>query len=131
MTTKLEARDFGQQSEYLAEQYLLRKGYRLVARNVRLPQGEVDLVVRQGAVLVFVEVKARRSSAMGGAACAVTPAKQRRLVQLAAQYLSIHQLGDQVFCRFDVVLVEQPCDAPATVTHIENAFEVSASHLRC
>ena len=129
MTTKQEARGFGRQSEQLAERHLLKKGYRLVARNVRLSQGEVDLIVRQGVVLVFVEVKARRSSAMGGAAFAVTPAKQRRLVQLAAQYLSIHRLEDQI-CRFDVVLVEQACDAPATVTHIENAFEVSAQHLR-
>jgi putative endonuclease len=130
MTTRQEARGFGQQSEALAERHLLRKGYRLVGRNVRLPQGEVDLIVRQGAVLVFVEVKARRSAAMGGAAFAVTPAKQRRLVQLAAQYLSSHQLRDQI-CRFDVVLIEQQRDAPATVTHIENAFEVSAHHLRC
>lgn len=130
MTTKADARGFGRQSEQLAERYLLRKGYRLVARNVRLPQGEVDLIVRQGAVLVFVEVKARRSAAMGGAVLAVTPTKQRRLVQLATHYLSIHRLDDQI-CRFDVVLVEQPGDASATITHIENAFEVSAQHLRC
>ena len=117
MTTKQEARGFGRQSEHLAERHLLRKGYRLVARNVRLPQGEVDLIVQQGSVLVFVEVKARRSLAMGGAAFAVTPAKQRRVLLAAAHYLAT--LAQLPPCRFDVVALE-----PGRLDWLQHAFDL-------
>ena len=58
---------FGQEGESAAEQYLRNKGYRILARNVRSSVGELDLVAEDGQVLVFVEVKARRTDAFGGA----------------------------------------------------------------
>lgn len=122
-------RTFGRMGESEAERYLRRRGYRILARNVRSPRGELDLVVKQGEVLVFVEVKARRTSAHGGAAYAVDGRKQARLVKLAAHYLAQHRLRNPL-CRFDVVLCTGGTAKPSAIEHIENAFEVSGDDLR-
>lgn len=124
-----DPRTFGQHAESEAERYLRRKGYRILERNVRSPNGELDLVARSGDVLVFVEVKARRSSAYGGASYAVDGRKQARLVRLAAQYLVRHRLR-AVPCRFDVVLCTGGTVGPNAIEHIENAFEVPGEDLR-
>ena len=117
-----DRRSFGQVSESSAERHLRRKGYRIVDRNVRFAFGELDLVAERGGVLVFIEVKARRTGAHGGAPYAVGPAKQSRLVRLAAQYLAGRR--DQPACRFDVMLCTGGEGAPERIEHIENAFEV-------
>lgn len=121
-------RVFGQVAESEAERYLRRKGYRILDRNVRSTYGELDLVAQAGGVLVFVEVKARRTSAYGGAPYAVTKAKQTRLVRLAAHYLARHRLGNPT-CRFDVLLCMGGESTPAKIEHIENAFEVRGDEL--
>jgi putative endonuclease len=126
---RVDAREFGHESEQVAERYLRRHGYDILERNARLPAGELDLIARQGTVLVFVEVKARRSSAMGGAAYAVNSEKRTRLIRLAAQYMARNRLAEQP-CRFDVVLIQQDLSGQATVEHIENAFEVPGEDLR-
>jgi len=125
----LAGRLFGQSAESEAEQFLRRKGYRILARNERAPSGELDLVTRSGSVLVFVEVKARGSSTHGGAVEAVDGRKQARLVRLAAQYLARHRLRDQP-CRFDVILCAGGTGGPEVVEHIEHAFEVPGDDLR-
>jgi putative endonuclease len=86
---------FGQEGESVAERYLRRKGYRILARNARSSVGELDLVVEDGAVLVFVEVKARHTDAFGGAVYAVHRRKQDKLIQLAAQYLARHHIKNR------------------------------------
>ncbi len=129
MTTLDPRRLFGQEAESAAERYLRHKGYRIVARNLRSSVGELDLVAEDGSVLVFVEVKARRTDAFGGAVHAVHRKKQRKLIQLASQYLARHHIKDRL-CRFDVVLL-QGMDEPAPqIEHIQNAFEVSGDDLR-
>ncbi|THJ21642.1 MAG: YraN family protein [Nitrospira sp. CG24E] len=120
---------FGQEGESAAEQYLRRKGYRILARNLRSSVGELDLVAEEGQVLVFVEVKARRTDAFGGAIYAVHQRKQEKVIQLAAQYLARHHIKDRL-CRFDVVLLQGDETAPTQVEHIQNAFEVSGDDLR-
>ena len=120
---------FGQAGESAAEEYLRRKGYRIVARNLRSPVGELDLVAEDGRVLVFVEVKARRTDAFGGAIEAVHQRKQKKLIQLAAQYLARHHVKDRL-CRFDVVLLQGTDAAVPQIEHIQNAFEVSENDLR-
>ena len=120
---------FGQAGESAAEEYLRRKGYRIVARNRRSPVGELDLVAEDGRVLVFVEVKARRTDAFGGAIQAVHQRKQQKLIQLAAQYLARHHVKDRL-CRFDVVLLQGTDAAVPQIEHIQNAFEVSGNDLR-
>ena len=128
--TSLDPRKlFGQEGETAAEQYLRRKGYRIVARNLRSSVGELDLVAEDGPVLVFVEVKARRSDAFGGAIHAVHQRKQEKLIQLAAQYLARHHLKDRP-CRFDVVLLQGADADISQIEHIQNAFEVAGDDLR-
>jgi putative endonuclease len=124
-----DGRAFGQAAEISAERYLRRKGFRILERNRRSITGELDLIAETGNVLVFVEVKARRSSRYGGAVAAVNLRKQRRLVSLAAQYLAYHQIQNRA-CRFDVVLYDGDSAASLAIDHIENAFEVPGEDLR-
>ena len=93
----------GAAAEELAAVFLEGQGLRIVERNYRCRFGEIDLVARSGAVLVFVEVRARKSEAFGGAAGSITAAKRRRLVAAARHYLAKHQVRRA--CRFDVVLI--------------------------
>jgi putative endonuclease len=79
-------------------------GYELVARNWRCEYGEIDLVMRHEDAWVFVEVKARRSEGFGTPQEAVTPAKQRHLLETAQFYLAQHDLED-VAWRVDVVAI--------------------------
>jgi putative endonuclease len=120
---------FGQAGESAAEEYLRRKGYRILARNLRSSLGELDLVAEDGQVLVFVEVKARRTDAFGGAIHAVHHRKQEKLIRLAAQYLVRHHIKDRL-CRFDVVLLQGPKAVAPHIEHIQHAFEVSGDDLR-
>ncbi|MBM4132474.1 MAG: YraN family protein [Nitrospira sp.] len=120
---------FGRQAESEAEALLRRKGYKILGRNVRSSVGELDLVAKDGEVLVFVEVKARQTEAMGGAIHAVDGRKRAKLIKLASQYLAQHSLVAPV-CRFDVVVCQGGRDQPGRLEHIQNAFEVPADELR-
>ena len=120
---------FGQAGESAAERYLRHKGYRIVGRNLRTSVGELDLVAEDGQVLVFVEVKTRRTAAFGGAIHAVHQRKQEKLIQLAAQYLARHHINNRL-CRFDVVLLQSTDSVAPKIQHIQNAFEVSGDDLR-
>lgn len=120
---------FGQAAETEAEQYLRQKGYRILARNLRSANGELDLVAEAAGVLVFIEVKGRRTAAYGGASYAVSERKQARLVRLAAQYLARHRVRDRL-CRFDVVLCHGGGERADRIEHLENAFEVPGDDLR-
>ena len=120
---------FGRAGESAAERYLRRKGYRILNRNLRSFWGELDLVAEHGRVLVFIEVKARRTAMCGGAPFAVDARKQSRVIKLAAQYLADHHVTDRP-CRFDVVLCTGGSSAPTDIEHIENAFEVPGHELQ-
>jgi len=96
--------DVGQAAESRAAAYLAAQGLAIVTRNFRTRRGEIDLIARDGAVLVFVEVRRRRSSAYGGAAASITEAKRARIVAAAAAYLAT--LAHEPACRFDVVLID-------------------------
>jgi putative endonuclease len=119
---------FGQEGEATAERYLRQKGYRIVAKNIRSSLGELDLVAEDGRVLVFVEVKARRTGEYGGAIHAVHRRKQEKLIQLASQYLARHHLSNRI-CRFDVVLLQGTASCPL-IEHIKSAFDVPGDDLR-
>lgn len=85
---RIGTRRLGKTGELLALAIYLLHGYRIVARNLRLPAGEIDLVARRGAVTAVVEVKTRQSRAAGEGHEAVDAKKRRRLVQLGDQYLA-------------------------------------------
>jgi len=95
----------GKLGEDLACAELERRGYAILERRYRSRFGEIDVVARCGEEIVFVEVKARAGDQFGGGAAAVTPWKQRRVAQMAVDYLARHQLHDRP-CRFDVVTVD-------------------------
>nr|MBL8409769.1 YraN family protein [Dechloromonas sp.] len=93
----------GREAENAAAAHLEKHGLRLVERNFRVRGGEIDLICRDGATLVFVEVRQRSRSDFGGAAASITPAKQRRIILAARHYLAGKSDCD---CRFDCVLID-------------------------
>ncbi|HID52034.1 MAG TPA: YraN family protein [Anaerolineae bacterium] len=97
-------KQLGAWGEGVAATRLEAEGYRIVARNWRCRQGEIDLIARAGETLVFVEVKTRRGRSMGAPEEALTPQKSRKLIQLAQIYLAEHDLD--VEWRIDLVAVE-------------------------
>ena len=100
----MKAAEFGRWGEERAAAHLQSMGYEIVARNWRSEYGEIDLVARHDATWVFVEVKARRSDEYGKPEEAITPAKQRHLLETALAYLGEHDLDD-VDWRVDVVAI--------------------------
>lgn len=119
------AREAGARAEAAAAAWLEAQGFRVVARNQASRRGEVDLVCREGAVLCFVEVRARRSADHGSALASVTPAKARRVVQAASRWALRHGGLDQAM-RFDVVAVDLSGAAPA-FTLIRGAFDATGT----
>ena len=95
----------GARAEALAAEYLMRQGLSIVGRNFRTRFGEIDLIARDGRMLVFVEVRMRRSQRFGGASESITAAKRTRLVAAANGYLAT--LGREPPCRFDAVLMQR------------------------
>jgi putative endonuclease len=108
----------GEAKEELARRHLEGQGLRLLARNHRCRHGEIDLVMRDGATLVFVEVRYRSSERFGGAAQSVDAHKQRRLIAAAGHYLQGHPTT--LACRFDVLAI----GADDRIDWIRNAFSV-------
>jgi len=113
----------GKEGERLAERYLRNKGYRLLERNYRCSAGELDLIVLDRRVAVFVEVKTRTGNAFGTPFEAVESRKQHKMIQ-AAQFFLAQKGLQQRDARFDVVGVWWAGGAPV-VEHIENAFELT------
>lgn len=106
----------GRDAEDAALAFLQRHGMALIQRNYRCRFGEIDLLMRDGRVLVFVEVRYRASPAFGGAAASITPGKQDRLLAAARHFLARHQ--DSPACRFDAVLL----NGDGRIDWIKNAF---------
>lgn len=102
----MNKRKTGTKYEAEAAVYLKSRGYEILELNYRCRLGEIDIVARDGRYLVFVEVKYRRTNNQGGAAAAVSPAKQRTIWRVAAFYLVQHRLVEDTPCRFDVVAVD-------------------------
>ena len=99
----MNRRETGSRYEKFAAGQLEKRGYEVLAFNYRCRQGEVDLICRQGGVLVFVEVKYRADASKGNPLEAVGPAKQERVRRTAAWYLMKKGISQEVPCRFDVV----------------------------
>ncbi|WP_136255360.1 YraN family protein [Onishia niordana] len=103
MASSADARARGAAIEALANDWLTARGLTPVARNQHAKGGELDLVMREGEILVFVEVRHRRDSRHGHPLETVTISKQRRLIKAARFYLARNGLSCP--CRFDVVAV--------------------------
>jgi putative endonuclease len=110
--------DTGATAEALAARFLARHGLAILERNWRRRCGEIDLVARDGDVLVFVEVRLRRRSDFGGAGASITAAKRARIVATAQLYLA--RLPRTPACRFDAVLLDAL--EPERIEWIRDAF---------
>lgn len=107
---------WGRWAEWFAAGLLIIKGYRVVAWRYKTPVGEVDLTVRRGGTIVFVEVKAR--GRVEDAAAAVTSRQQKRIVRAAEHWLSHNEKLAHLDLRFDVILVATAIRAH----HLKDAF---------
>ena len=113
----------GEAAEAAACAHLERAGLRLIARNVRYRVGELDLVMRDGDSLVFVEVRYRQSAQHGSGAESVDARKRQRLVRAALAYLAAHPADAARPCRFDVVDATGSASAPSLHWH-RDAFRI-------
>ena len=112
--------DAGEAGETMAAAHLAERGLRVLARNVRYRNGELDLVAEDGAVLVFVEVRRRRTAERGGAAESVTARKRARVVRAARRWLVENPRFARREIRFDVVAIQ---DEPFSIDWIRGAFD--------
>jgi len=112
----------GEEGERIAETFLRKKGYRVVERNYRCPVGELDLILLDRRVVVFVEVKTRSDDRFGAPLESVGPRKQKKMIKTALFFLTRHRLHNRD-ARFDVVGISYQGGEPM-VEHIQNAFEV-------
>jgi putative endonuclease len=111
----------GKQGEDIAVQELQRRGYAILARRYRTRFGEIDIIAQERGAIVFVEVKARRSSRFGTAAEAISFWKRRRIAAMALDYLAWTGRSNAP-CRFDVVAIDGIGTARQDVRVIANAF---------
>ena len=109
--------------EEAAACYLEEKGYTVLHRNIRFPEGELDIVAKREKTLIFVEVKTRTTEQFGQPYHFVSEQKQRRQVMMANRFMSICRL-QQVPVRFDVVAVVVQPGQPPKIEHVENAFQI-------
>lgn len=114
----------GNQGEQAAADYLQQHGYRICARNFRVPVGEIDIIAEYQDTLVFVEVKTRRSLRFGSGAQAVSYHKQQKIIQTARWFLRQRHLEERCCCRFDVIEVYTGPQGSWDIHHLPGAFEV-------
>ena len=118
---QLNKNNAGLEAEKIAATFLTRHGLKLVTQNYHCRFGEIDLIMQDAKILVFVEVKLRSSSQFGGAAASITPQKQQKMILTAQHYLQQSQYNAEPACRFDAILMIK-----SDLQHIEwirNAFE--------
>jgi len=114
---------FGTRSERAAERFLKQLGCRIIGRNLEYPGGEFDLVVLDGACIVFVEVRSTESADIERPALSVDALKQKRLTQLALRFLQQKNLLNHA-ARFDVLAISWPAgQSEPKIVHYPNAFE--------
>ena len=117
-------RELGQRGEAVAEAFLRTRRYTIVARNYRCRLGEIDLIALDGPVLVFVEVRSRRSDVAGTPLESVDGRKQARVARVAQHFCAARGWVDRD-ARFDVIGVRFDADPPA-VEHVRGAFELGS-----
>ncbi len=117
-------RKIGADAESMAVAYLEKKGLVLLARNYNCRRGEIDLIMRDGNFLVFIEVRYRKNNLFGSASESVTRQKQRRLLTTASYYLQNERYNADTACRFDVISVSGQHNPQ--IDWIKDAFQAEA-----
>ena len=113
------SREVGFSAEEVICHYLLAQGLEVIARNFSCRMGEIDLIMQDRDMMVFVEVRYRKNALFGGAVASVTHAKQKKLLKTALFYRLMHHHKETDPFRFDVVGLE---GTPAKIEWIKNAF---------
>jgi putative endonuclease len=113
----------GNSGEFAVAQYLMKKGYTILARNITYRGGEIDLIAQRNEVLAFVEVKTRGTTTFAHAST-ITPTKRFALIRAAHRYLATHstlQSNYDMVIRFDVAMVEGD-QSDWKITYYSHAF---------
>ncbi len=113
--------NLGRFGEEIAFKYLKKKKYNIIKRGFRLFRGEIDIIAYDRNILVFIEVKTRRSKAFGLPEESVTISKQKQIKKVAQGFLAFNNLQD-VECRFDVISLIFSKDKDYLISHIKDAF---------
>ncbi|GMV54122.1 MAG: YraN family protein [Chlorobi bacterium] len=117
----LSTRQIGKKAEEIAEEFLLNRGYALLDRNYTFKKyGEIDLVMKDGQTIVFVEVRHRRSLQYGTPEASIGYQKKQKLRRTAEGYLLTHGLRN-VMCRFDVIAIDLVAGTPV-LRHLPDAI---------
>lgn len=114
-------KELGRMGEEMACAYLVKKGYRLLERNYRMPRGEIDLIMSHESRYIFVEVKTRNCDRFGDGREAITQQKQNRIRTVALHYLKNRPFSTGRI-RFDVIIITINENFLSHISHIENAF---------
>jgi len=119
----------GDKGEKLAEDFLKRKGFNIIQRNYRCKLGEIDIIAEQDDVIVFVEVRTKRTESFGIPQSSITSGKISRITKTALSYIQEKELFDRS-CRFDVIAITFPQKSKEpNIEHIENAFEMNRMYM--
>lgn len=113
------SRTVGQHEETRALHYLQQQGLKFITQNYHCKAGEIDLIMQDQETLVFIEVRYRSNSTRGDGLESITPQKQQKIIQSAKHYLQQQRLIDKVYCRFDVIGIDQPHD----ILWLKDAFQ--------
>ena len=110
----------GQWGEETAVKHLTKLGYEILARNIRTPYGEIDVVVRQGDMIIFVEVKTRTSNTMGLPEESITARKRQHMISAAEHYAAASEIDHW---QIDVISIEGKPGSEPKITYFENALQ--------
>jgi putative endonuclease len=109
----------GQWGESIATDYLVKQGYDIIGHNIRTPFGEIDIVAKQGDMIIFVEVKTRTSNKMGLPEVSITARKQEHMLTCAQHYAAENEIDHW---QIDVISVEGKPGNEPLITYFENAI---------
>jgi putative endonuclease len=115
------SKERGGEAESIALEYLKQQGLRLIARNYHCPNGEIDLIMEQSDMLVFVEVRFRKTSTFGSALESIDARKKSRIIRCAAHYLSTQKISKPA--RFDVVALSAE-NRRLDIDWVPDAFQI-------
>lgn len=119
----ISTKQFGDEGEEIAADYLVEKGYEIIERNYRYGKGEIDIIAKDpdNGDMVFIEVKSKKNLEFDDPVYSVTKNKMRQLKRMAELYLYDKEI-DEVDCRFDVITVLLRGKQKPIIEHYENAF---------
>ena len=119
----ISTKQFGDEGEEIAADYLVEKGYEIIERNYRYGKGEIDIIAKDpdNGDMVFIEVKSKKNLEFDDPVYSVTKNKMRQLKRMAELYLYDKEI-DEVDCRFDVITVLLRGKEKPIIEHYENAF---------